>query len=73
MTLSKRRLTLPVRVASLPTRNSTSNDFAFASAAPPARYDNLLVLVELKGGNDGFNTLVPFGDAGYTGCGRSSR
>ena len=40
-------------------------DFAFASAAPPARYDNLLVLVELKGGNDGFNTLVPFGDAGY--------
>ena len=30
-----------------------------------ARYDNLLVLVELKGGNDGFNTLVPYADAGY--------
>jgi uncharacterized protein (DUF1501 family) len=43
-------------------------DFAGASlarAAPPARYRHLLVLVELKGGNDGLNTLVPFADAEY--------
>jgi uncharacterized protein (DUF1501 family) len=30
-----------------------------------ANYDRLLVLVELKGGNDGLNTVVPFGDAEY--------
>lgn len=30
-----------------------------------ARYDRLLVLVELKGGNDGLNTVVPYGDPAY--------
>ncbi|MGH8618588.1 MAG: DUF1501 domain-containing protein [Burkholderiales bacterium] len=29
------------------------------------RYNNLLILVELKGGNDGLNTVVPYADAGY--------
>jgi uncharacterized protein (DUF1501 family) len=38
---------------------------AFAAAPPGSRYDRLLVLVELKGGNDGFNTLVPYADPGY--------
>jgi uncharacterized protein (DUF1501 family) len=38
---------------------------ALAAAAAPARYDRLLVLVELKGGNDGLNTLVPYGDPEY--------
>ena len=33
-------------------------------AAPPAR--KLLVLVELKGGNDGLNTVVPYADTNYT-------
>jgi uncharacterized protein (DUF1501 family) len=28
-------------------------------------YANLLVLVELKGGNDGLNTVVPYADDGY--------
>lgn len=28
-------------------------------------YDNLLVLIELKGGNDGLNTVVPFADPLY--------
>ena len=34
-------------------------------AAGAGRYDNLLVLVELKGGNDGLNTVVPYADAEY--------
>jgi len=29
------------------------------------RYDNLLILVELKGGNDGLNTVVPYADSEY--------
>lgn len=36
---------------------------AFARAA--AGYENLLVLVELKGGNDGLNTVVPYADRTY--------
>ena len=38
---------------------------AFAAAPPGANYRNLLVLVELKGGNDGLNTLVPYADPAY--------
>ena len=34
-------------------------------AAPASSYRRLLVLVELKGGNDGLNTVVPFADAEY--------
>jgi uncharacterized protein (DUF1501 family) len=34
-------------------------------AATPAEYTRLLVLVELKGGNDGLNTLVPYADPAY--------
>src|SRR5688572_27793725 len=30
-----------------------------------ADYGRLLVLVELKGGNDGLNTLVPYADPAY--------
>ncbi len=37
---------------------------AFAQRSP-AGYSNLLVLVELKGGNDGLNTVVPYADAEY--------
>ena len=36
-----------------------------AFGAGAARYDNLLILVELKGGNDGLNTVVPFADPDY--------
>jgi uncharacterized protein (DUF1501 family) len=36
-----------------------------ASAGAAGRYENLLILVELKGGNDGLNTVVPYADADY--------
>ena len=38
---------------------------AFAAAPVGADYRHLLVLIELKGGNDGLNTLVPYADATY--------
>ena len=39
---------------------------ALAQGAPVATgYSKLLVLVELKGGNDGLNTVVPYGDPAY--------
>jgi uncharacterized protein (DUF1501 family) len=36
-----------------------------ARAAEPARDGRVLVVVELTGGNDGINTVVPFTDPGY--------
>ena len=38
---------------------------AWAAAVAGARYSNLLLLIELKGGNDGLNTLVPYGSPAY--------
>src|ERR1700758_4424706 len=38
---------------------------AFAGAPAGADYRRLLVLIELKGGNDGLNTLVPYSDGTY--------
>jgi uncharacterized protein (DUF1501 family) len=37
---------------------------AVATSRPP-RWDRVLVLVELNGGNDGLNTLVPYADPQY--------
>jgi uncharacterized protein (DUF1501 family) len=50
-------------IGSMPFVACTEN---LAFARPVSRkYDNLLVLVELKGGNDGLNTVVPFADPQY--------
>ncbi len=38
---------------------------ATARAAAPAPDNRVLVVVQLDGGNDGINTVVPFGDDGY--------
>src|SRR5258708_1041065 len=38
---------------------------AWAAAPAGANYRNLVVLVELKGGNDGLNTVIPYTDATY--------
>ncbi len=35
------------------------------SRVQPTAYGNLLVLIELKGGNDGLNTVVPYADEAY--------
>jgi len=40
-------------------------NLAFA-AAPATNYQRLLVLIELKGGNDGLNTVVPYADPAYS-------
>jgi uncharacterized protein (DUF1501 family) len=47
--------------------SSTVPDFLARSAraAEPARDDRVLVVIELNGGNDGINTVVPYRDEGY--------
>src|SRR5437870_554453 len=39
-----------------------------ARAAEPARDARILVVIQLDGGNDGINTVVPFADDGYAKC-----
>jgi uncharacterized protein (DUF1501 family) len=50
--------------ASLPLAAVVPN-VAFAVTPSSASYRKLLVLIELKGGNDGLNTVVPSSDATY--------
>ncbi|CAG4892148.1 DUF1501 domain-containing protein [Paraburkholderia saeva] len=47
------------------TRIEASTPRAFTASAYSPGYRNLLILVELKGGNDGLNTVVPYADPAY--------
>src|SRR5437773_9441648 len=44
-----------------------------ARAAVPDRDGRILVVIQLDGGNDGVNTVVPFADEGYAKCRRALR
>jgi uncharacterized protein (DUF1501 family) len=44
---------------------SLSTALPLSAQTPPADDKRILVVVELTGANDGFNTLVPFGDDNY--------
>ena len=44
---------------------SAAQALALAAAQVSAAQDRILVVVELSGGNDGLNTLVPYGDDAY--------
>jgi uncharacterized protein (DUF1501 family) len=44
-----------------------------ARAAAPDRDGRVLVVIQLDGGNDGINTVVPFADEGYARCRRALR
>ena len=61
----RRFLGSSLALAALGVASAGSATVAFAAPPPGARYRNLLVLIELKGGNDGLNTVVPFDDAAY--------
>ena len=79
MTIDRNRRRFLCATAALPiahavglaTFGAASVAFAGAPASDRAfdrsfdRYSHLLALVELKGGNDGLNTVVPYTDAGY--------
>src|ERR1051326_5302000 len=44
-----------------------------ARAAAPDKDGRILVVIQLDGGNDGINTVVPFADEGYAKCRRALR
>jgi uncharacterized protein (DUF1501 family) len=57
------KLAATTPLAALP--SGLAPNIAWAQAPVGANYRNLVVLIELKGGNDGLNTAVPYADATY--------
>jgi len=51
--------------SALPCSSGLATQVAWAAAPAVANYRNLVVLIELKGGNDGLNTVVPYADPAY--------
>ena len=51
--------------AGLQAIGAASSTLALAAQPAAASYRNLLVLIELQGGNDGLNTVVPYADPTY--------
>ncbi|CAJ5989434.1 twin-arginine translocation pathway signal sequence domain-containing protein [Burkholderia pseudomallei] len=59
-------LPVPYAFAAAPGETSATGAMgAVGAAARAARYSNLLILVELKGGNDGLNTVIPYANPLY--------
>ena len=61
----RRFLESSLSLAALGLADVASATAAFGASPSVAPYGKLLVLIELKGGNDGLNTVVPFDDAAY--------
>jgi uncharacterized protein (DUF1501 family) len=61
----RRFLESSLSLAALALADVASATAAFGASPSVAPYGKLLVLIELKGGNDGLNTVVPFDDAAY--------
>jgi uncharacterized protein (DUF1501 family) len=61
----RRFLESSLSLAALGLADIGSATIAFGASPQIAPYRNLLVLIELKGGNDGLNTIVPFDNATY--------
>jgi len=60
-----RRSFLRIAATTVAAPLATFGHAAVAAVAGQGDYRKLVVLVELKGGNDGLNTLVPYTDAAY--------
>jgi uncharacterized protein (DUF1501 family) len=60
--MNTRRSFLKRAAAGLALGATSMGHYARALAAEAAREDRILVVLELSGGNDGLNTIVPYGD-----------
>jgi uncharacterized protein (DUF1501 family) len=56
---------LPLTIGGMPGRAFAKNPFFDAIANGVTDTDRVLVLINLEGGNDGLNTVIPFDDAQY--------
>ena len=63
--MNNRRSFLKHAAAGLALGATSMGHYARVLAAEAAREDRILVVLELSGGNDGLNTIVPYGDDAY--------